>query len=495
MALIRTHRGLIVLLLLGVVARAALTWAIFPAHLNYIDSWGYAKEADGPLFLPRFYRPAGYSAFLGVLAAIWPNLPATIVVQHLLGLCTAVLAYAALLRLGQPRWVALVPAAVITLSGDSLYFEHTLLSEWLFMLLVVGALYLAAGLTQRPVPVRAALGLTAGAGLLLGMATTVRGTGMFIVPVFALVALLRPSEGLKARVLPAAALVLAAGAVVLVYAGAQYRATDYFGFTDGRGWALYARVAPFADCTAFKPPAGTRVLCEKTDARTRSGPDHYMWDADSPAMRVVGGAGPPAQDEFMGRFGRAAALGQPKAYARAIVRDLWRFVDPDERPGFGQTPGSLNLGASNGAWEQFNRTAVDPLYGPSQVRFRRSAGWFETAQKLSRVPGALVLLATLLTLIAVPFSGRDTRLALLLLGGSAIAALVLSVTAQGYNWRFAVPLLPLLLASGAVGARVVVMRLGATVDRSGPRALRLSSQRRPVADEPGAVRAGGRRAP
>ncbi|HYH88838.1 MAG TPA: hypothetical protein VEX67_06375 [Solirubrobacteraceae bacterium] len=152
---------------------------------------------------------------------------------------------------------------------------------------------------------------------------------------------------------------------------------------------------------------------------------------------------------------------------------------------------SLNLGASNAVWEQYNRTAVDPLYGPSEVRFRRSAGWFESAQKLSRVPGALVLLATLLTLIALPFTGRGTRLALLLLGGSAIAALVLSVAAQGYNWRFAVPLLPLLLASGAV----VVMRLGATVDRSGPRALRLPSQRRPVADEPGAVRAGGRRAP
>ncbi|HYH88839.1 MAG TPA: hypothetical protein VEX67_06380 [Solirubrobacteraceae bacterium] len=99
---------------------------------------------------------------------------------------------------------------------------------------------------------------------------------------------------------------------MLVYARAQYRATDYFGFTDGRGWALYARVAPFADCTAFTPPAGTRVLCEKTDARTRSGPDHYMWDADSPAMRVVGGAGPPTQDELMGRFGRAAALGSPR---------------------------------------------------------------------------------------------------------------------------------------------------------------------------------------
>jgi len=473
LALLRSHRGLVVLLVLGVVVRAVLVGAISPAHLNYIDSWGYAKEADGPLFLPHFYRPAGYSAFLAVLAAIWPNLQATILLQHALGLLTAVLVYAAMLRLGQPRWVALVPAAVITLSGDVLYFEHTLLSEWLFMGLLVGALFLAAGLTQRPVAVRRALALAAGAGLLLGMASTVRGTGMFVVPVFAVVALLRPTEGLRARGLPAVALVLAAGAVLLVYAGAQYRATDYFGFTEGRGWALYARVAPFADCSAFTPPAGTRVLCEKTDARTRMGPDHYMWDEDSPARRAVGGAGPPAQDELMGRFGRAVALGQPKAYARAIARDLWRFVDPDGRVGFGQPPWSLNLSERNIPWEQFNRMAVDPLYGPAELTFRPTAQRrFGRGQELSRVPGALVLLATVLTLVAFPFAGRGTRLALLALGGSAFAGLVLSVAAQGYNWRFAVPFLPLLLASGAVGARVVVLRLASlrARRRSGARA-------------------------
>ena len=59
--------------------------------------------------------------------------------------------------------------------------------------------------------------------------------------------------------LPAAALVLAAGAVLLVYAGAQYRATDYFGFTDGRGWAMYARVAPFAVERLRKVVAATGI--------------------------------------------------------------------------------------------------------------------------------------------------------------------------------------------------------------------------------------------
>ena len=161
-------------------------------------------------------------------------------------------------------------------------------------------------------------------------------------------------------------------------------------------------------------------------------------------------------------------LGQPKAYARAVARDLWRFVDADGRTGFGQPPWSLNLRESNLAWEQFNRTAVDPLYGPSEITFHGSAVGFTTFQRISRVHGPLLLLATLLTLLALPFGGRGTRLALALLGGSALAGLLLSVAAQGYNWRFAVPLLPLLLAAGAVGARVLALRLLAL--RAGRRA-------------------------
>ena len=44
-------------------------------------------------------------------------------------------------------------------------------------------------------------------------------------------------------------------------------------------------------------------------------------------------------------------------------------------------------------------------------------------------------------------------------GVTVIVCLVGSTAVQLYTWRYAVPFLPLLLASGAVGARVLTERL------------------------------------
>ena len=128
---------------------------------------------------------------------------------------------------------------------------------------------------------------------------------------FALVALLRPAGGLVARVLPAAALVLAAAAVLLVYAEPSPRDGLLRLHRRPRLGAVRA-AAPFADCSAFTPPAGTRALCEKSDARTRQGPDHYMWDGDSPAMGVVGERGRRRRTSSMGRLGAPRCSGSPR---------------------------------------------------------------------------------------------------------------------------------------------------------------------------------------
>ena len=110
-------------------------------------------------------------------------------------------------------------------------------------------------------------------------------------------------------------------------------------------------------------------------------------------------------------------------------------------------------------WETFNRQAVDPYYGPPSIRVR---GLVETTlekiQTVLRVHGVLMLIATLLTLIAFPFAGRR-RVALVLLGGTALVCLLGSTAVQLYNWRYAVPFTPFLLASGAVGASILAVRL------------------------------------
>ena len=81
-------------------------------------------------------------------------------------------------------------------------------------------------------------------------------------------------------------------------------ATGYFGLSEASGWALYSRVALFADCTRFDPPEGTRALCETTPASERPGADFYGHEPGSPARRLFGE--PPAGDEQLSEFARSA---------------------------------------------------------------------------------------------------------------------------------------------------------------------------------------------
>src|SRR4051794_8440700 len=150
MRMSRESRPLLAVLAAGAALRIGVLLAYTPAALSYPDTWGYVKAAAGPVFLTDWFRPAGYPAFLAALHGMWSSLTFAIVVQELLGLATAVLAYATVRRLGGPRWVALVPAAVIALCLDVIYFEHTLLSEALSAPVAALALYATARSLEGP---------------------------------------------------------------------------------------------------------------------------------------------------------------------------------------------------------------------------------------------------------------------------------------------------------------------------------------------------------
>jgi hypothetical protein len=276
--------------------------------------------------------------------------------------------------------------------------------------------------------------------------------------------LIRPADGRRARILPSIAVGAAAAVIILGYVTIQYRETNYWGLTAGHGWALYGRAAPFADCRAFTPPAGTRRLCESNDTRVRFGPQYYVWNSSSPAFLLFP-RGPTNGDATLGSFGRAAILGQPKAYLGAVGRDLWRYVAADggsgRLPGFGSPPESLDLRTRVPLWEEFNRKAVDPLYNhPPMIRLRGLVQALGAIQAVVRVHGVVILAAAVFTLVALPLRGRH-RVTLLMCGAAVIVCLLGSTAVQLYNWRYAVPFLPLLLASGAVGARVLTDRLRA----------------------------------
>ena len=96
----RTELALAGILLAGALLRIWLIHDWRPAFLGYPDSSTYIAAAGAGhdwLFYNPF-RPAGYPMFLIALHAIYSNLTFVVVVQHLMGLATAVLLY--LLRSG-----------------------------------------------------------------------------------------------------------------------------------------------------------------------------------------------------------------------------------------------------------------------------------------------------------------------------------------------------------------------------------------------------------
>jgi hypothetical protein len=455
---LRRHGWLVALLLAGVTIRLTLVLAYTPAYLSYPDTWGYVKAAAGPLFMDDWIRPVGYPAFLAALHAIWGSLVFAVVVQHLLGLVNAVLLYATVRRLGAPVWVSLVPAAVVLLCVDVVYFEHTLLSESLFLLLSTASLYALARALDDP-PERRAVAWCAAAGLAALLAVIVRPTGLFVLPVLGLAALLAAGS-LRLRLARAATLTAVVVAGMLGYFALNAAQTGTFGLTDGSGWTSYARAAPFADCRVFTPPPGTAGLCESTDARDRRGPDFYAWDTRSPGRRLF--IGPPYDGDKVGAWGQAAIRAQPRAYLEAGARDLWRYVDhSDHKPrrGFGADPRLMQIDVRSPYAEDLNRRQVAPFYGPYRIDVDGAVGVLADVQSVVRVPGWGIVLAIVLSLASLPFATGRQRIALLLLGGGAVTTLVLATATTVYNWRYAVPVLPFLLASGALGAHVLASAL------------------------------------
>ena len=71
-----------------------------------------------------------------------------------------------------------------------------------------------------------------------------------------------------------------------VYVEWRHAASGLNGLTTNGSWALYGRVAPWADCTKFRPPPGTRTLCEVTPPSRRGyrSTAEYIFGA-SPAYR------------------------------------------------------------------------------------------------------------------------------------------------------------------------------------------------------------------
>jgi hypothetical protein len=229
------------------------------------------------------------------------------------------------------------------------------------------------------------------------------------------------------------------------------------GFTDVSGWSMYARAAPFADCSRFDPPEGTRFLCEDTPAAERPGSLFYLWFDGSPAREKYGH--PPIGQETLGKFGRRAILAQPFDYAEAVVSELPRFLNPElhKKPYSG---GGYFLMSRRGEVAernvifQLSRDYDHGSYSPGSSG-DRVADW----QKLQRLGGWVPGLMVALALVGAVFARGLALRGLALFGLSGAALVVMPAATLTLLGRYTVPPTPIVAAAGAIGAWALWQRL------------------------------------
>jgi hypothetical protein len=453
--------GLAGLLAAGIALRVALLIAWRPGFLGNLDSTLYLSAANVNLFRDQG-RPSGYPLFLHVLHGLVGQLSFTVVVQHALGVATALLLFLTLRRVVPAGW-GLVPAGVVLLAGPQLFLEHALLSESLFTCAVVAATYCAVRVLDGRAFPWAHL-----AGALAATAACVRSLGIALPFLLVGWLLLCAPGGWRPRLAVAGTVALCAWLPLAAYVVLAKREAGYVGpsLTRNGGLLLYAGVARFADCAKFTPPPGTRGLCEARPPSQRPGHFWYFLGRGSPPQRTFRTTFflRPEQDKRLSAFARAAIVHQPLDYLRDTVSDLARYWSSEVNylgAYDGQTYGAFTESLLGEAQYEAARIASE-WYGTGDVATRAGAlDALRAYERRTRLEGPAFMALALLACAGLPLArGRRLQVGLLLLGVTLLTV-VAPIASSYYEARFAIPGYGPLAASGALGAACIWERLSA----------------------------------
>ena len=414
------------------------------------DSHRYLTSA---IFLePDVKRTSGYPLALRLVPG-WRELWPIPIVQHALGLSIGIVIYVALVRLRVPRWAAALAAAPVLLDPFQVAIEHFVLSDSLFLALLVGGLAVISMRRRISLP-RAAL-----AGTLLGCAVVVRSAGALVIVVAAIVILFG-----QARWRPAFVFVLA---VALPLGGYMvWFHHDYGSFSTNRfpENSLYQRVVNFADCRDASLLPYERPLCPTVPRARLKGSYYYAHSKQAP-WRTVDAPPGKTRWEVLHEFNRRMIRQQPLRYARNVVGDALRLFAIRRHPDAYRT-GQIDN------WRfvregQYHRLSEMPGMPPrSGLRINEGlAGRLGLWSRLY-IPGPILAICLVLGLAAAAGVGRARRSGLratsALFALSSVALLVTSNVITAFSWRYQLPQLALLPAVGAIGAVAVVRKEPAT---------------------------------
>ncbi len=459
------YRPFLILLGSGIFVRLAVMVMYWPAWLQSVDSPRFAR-IDPQAIFGDYWMPAAYAVFAKSLRDLIPALGVTIVIQHLIGLAIGVALYLAVRRLGAVKWVACVPAGVAFLSGDHVWLEHQIMADPFMTALVAFGL---ACVVRGLVPELDRRWLGAGSALLMAAALT-RSVALPLVPVLGLITAIWVGGGARMRAGAVLVAVLPALAVFGLYVGAfELEHGQYLGLGDMGGWNLYSRVAPFADCSDFTPPAGTSQLCEHTPPAQRVGSLGYEWDSGSFGRRQLPlGAQTSATME---RFAVQVILHQPGSYVNTVLTDLARFVDPSvgpQRAYSGQPRELLSFGLRDPATLKLVQAELSKGYTGLKLHVV-GRQILTSYQNLFRVGGLVLALLVALTFIGMFLARGPARLGVFLFGSAGLVLYAVPVLTLSYDFRYGIPPETFVVVSGTLGGAALIARAtGARLLTSAP---------------------------
>jgi hypothetical protein len=372
---------------------------------------------------------------------------AVALVQHLMGLATAVVLYALLRRWHVGRWVATLAILPVLFDSLQLILEQMIFTDTLFSLLVVLAVA-ALGWRRRPTPALAVV-----AGVLLGTSATVRVVAEPLLVVGVLFCLLA-GDGWRRRIAGAAATIIGFAVPVGAYATAYHHAHGVYALTEFGGKSLYLRTTTFVNCSTLTVPNYERVLCPLEPLGHRPDPRYYGWHAGT--IRSL--QPPPGTTRYqaMRQFALDVIREQPADYVRIVLRDfmlnfdLWRTdrfeYDTANRWQFRTW--------THATFSQVIRDAY-AQHGGETLNVRQPvASALEVYEWVGYLPGPLLLGCLLLGLVGGlgigPARRSGMRSICLLPTITGIMVLLVPAVTTDFSWRYQLPALALLPAGAGL---------------------------------------------
>jgi len=425
------------------------------------DSWNYVDTSVTLSLDPT--RPSGYSFFLWLLKPFHTFALVTIS-QHIMGLLVAVMMYAlARHRFGTPKWLAAAMTLPVLFDGFEIQLEHLIMSDTLFLFLAMLAIVV---LLWSPLPpLRAAGGPAvpwwrsswarcALAGVLLGVSSIVRTTGLPMIPIFAVYLVLcfaMSRAGWRTLIAGVVSFAVLAVAPIAGYAGWYDFQHGAFNTSESSGVFLYSRVMTFADCSEMNLPPDLLSLCTTVPPAQRPIAQAYIWTAVSPLHRFPAPVFSALPNSLAQQFAIKAIEAQPGAYARVVFDDTWRSfawsrqVFPNAQTYDEYLFGYQSVPISSGhRVPGYSSSAAAYLAGgnPLTQVVNPFAGAIRTYQRYIWLPGTVYGLLLLVGLGAIVAGRRRVSLDALLPWVNSVALVVVPAATAEFDYRYVTTAVP-----------------------------------------------------